>query len=49
MRVRVFHRLPGVAASIKDNAITGLGNTIGTRDLVSLSGHLRQQLSIRRR
>jgi len=49
VRVRVVHRLPGIAAGIKDNAITGLGDTIGKRDLVSLSGQFRKQLRIRRR
>lgn len=46
MRVRMIHRLPGVTARIKDNAITRLGNALSERDFVGLVSHFCQQLCL---
>ena len=39
--------LAGVTARIKDNAVTGLGNALGDRDLVCLGRYLGQQPVVR--
>lgn len=41
--MRMTNRLAGVAARIKDNAVTRLGNALSDRDFVSLRGDLRKQ------
>jgi len=43
----MVHGLAGVRTGIKDNAIAGLGNTLGQRNLVRLAGDFGQQPSIR--
>ena len=40
--MRMVDGLPGIAARIEDNAITGVGDALGQRDLVRLSRHLSQ-------
>jgi hypothetical protein len=47
MSVRVTHRLAGVTAGIKDNAITGPGNALTDRNLVSLRRYLGKQPVLR--
>ena len=47
MGVRVTHRLAGVTACIKDNAITGPGNALTDRNLVSLRRYLGKQPVLR--
>ncbi len=47
MSVRVRDGLPGMTARIKDNAVTGLRNTLSERDLVRLGCHLGEQRGVR--
>src|ERR1017187_4768222 len=43
MRMRVVHRLPGVAAGVEDHPVAGVGHALGSCHLVSLAKHLGQQ------
>ncbi len=44
--MRVRDGLTGMTARIKDNAVTGLRNALGERDLVRLGRHLGEQRAV---